>query len=207
MTEAVQVQKPDSQPLGSKRRAGGEGRDVESPRPASEGLSASQISIASWGVVGVLLLLAQATYRLGTLALEAHQMSLTQTQWVVSGAWIVLNAYAEGYRAFQKRFSPRVVVRALHLARNPTALRILLAPAYCMAFFDATRRAKTLAWATVAMILSFIILLQRVPQPWRGIVDGGVVIALIWGSLAILFLFLRALTKGVVPDVSSEVPQ
>jgi hypothetical protein len=153
------------------------------------------------------LLFAQAIHRLGVLALEAHRMPLGPGQVVLSIAWIGLNAYAEGYRAFQQRFCPRVVVRALHLARNPRPLFVLFAPLYCMAFFHATRRARVAAWATSLMVVCFIVLLRHVPQPWRGIVDGGVVVALAWGAAAILFLLMRALVSGREPRRPAELPE
>jgi hypothetical protein len=162
--------------------------------------------VAAWGAFGVVLLLGQAIFRLGGLALEAHRMTLTPVEIGVSTAWVFMNAYLEGYRAFQLRFSPRVVARALHLARNPRPLFVVFAPFYCMAFFHATRRARTIAWATMVMVMGFIVLLRRVPQPWRGIVDGGVVVALIWGALAIVLLFFRAVLLGKEPTQSPQLP-
>lgn len=186
-----------------------EGPQLGSPPGAAEApsLSGSQLLIASWGVFGVVLLLSQAIYRLGTLALEAHRMPLTPAQIGVSTGWVVLNAYAEGYRAFQLRFSPRVVARAWALARQPTPLFVVLAPLFCMAFFHATRRARIIAWSTTAMVLCFIVLLRQVPQPWRGIVDGGVVVALVWGTFAIVVLFLRAVVLGREPNASPQLPE
>lgn len=133
-------------------------------------------------------------------------MALTPAQLAISFGWVVLNAYAEGYRAFQLRFSPRVVVRAHHLARNPQPLHVVLAPLYCMALIHATRRARIVAWATLLMIVGFVLTLRLVPQPWRGIVDGGVVIALIWGIAAIVVLFARSVFTGRLPTVAAEIP-
>src|SRR5690606_962340 len=81
--------------------------------------------IAFWGVAGVLALLAQALVRLTPLALDAIEAGLSPVQWAVMGLWIVLNAHAEGYRGFHRRFSPRVVARARHLAAHPEPLRVL----------------------------------------------------------------------------------
>lgn len=162
--------------------------------------------VALWGIGGVLLLFGQAILRLGARALEAYAMPLGPLEVGVSLGWAALNAYAEGYRAFQLRFSPRVVARALQLARNPRPLFVVFAPLYCMAFFHATRRARVVAWATTLMVVCFIALLRHVPQPWRGIVDGGVVIALAWGALAIIGFFLRALLFGREPSISAELP-
>jgi hypothetical protein len=174
------------------------------PAPA---LTPAQFLIAGWGVFGVLLLLSQAIVRLGGLALDAWHMGLTTPQWILMVLWTAFNAYAEGYRAFQKRFSPRVVVRAMHLARAPKPLHVIFAPLFCMAAFHATRRAKTIAWGTTAMVLCLIILMRRVAQPWRGIVDAGVVVALAWGALAILLFFGRAVLFRRSPAVSAALPE
>lgn len=169
-------------------------------------LSPRQVLIASFGVIGVLGLLGQACYRLGTRAFEAVSSELTHSQLAILVVWSAFNLYAEGYRAFQKRFSPRVVVRAFHLARNPKPVHVVLAPFYCMALLHAAKRERIVAWSTVVMILGFILLLRHVPQPWRGIVDAGVVVALVWGAGAIVALHLRALLTGVAPNFPAGLP-
>lgn len=169
-------------------------------------LSVNRLLIAAWGVFGVILLFSQAIVRLGVRALEAIEMGLTPMQFGILLLWIVFNGYGEGYRAFQKRFSPRVVARAMHLAHHPKPIFVVFAPLYCMAFFHATKRARIIAWATVTLIICLIALLRFVPQPWRGIVDAGVVLALIWGALAMLFFFARAAFTRNSPDVSAALP-
>jgi hypothetical protein len=57
------------------------------------------------------------------------------------------------------------------------------------------------------VVLCLIGLLRHVPQPWRGIVDGGVVIALAWGAAAIVVFFLRAVVTGREPAASPQVPE
>ena len=162
--------------------------------------------IASWGVFGVLALLGQAIVRLGLLALEAFKHSdMDLTKWGVLCVWVVVNAYYEGYKAFQLGFSPRVVARAMHLAQTPTPMSALFAPLYCMSFFHATRRGKIVAWVILIMVLSFIVFLRYVPQPWRGIIDAGVVVALIWGAVSMIFCYVRAM-GGRVPEVAMAMP-
>jgi len=76
--------------------------------------------IAAWGVAWVSLLLGRAIARLGPLALEPWRDDLmTDGQKALYVGWLVLNAYLEGYRGFQLRFSPRVVSRAVYLGPNP----------------------------------------------------------------------------------------
>ncbi len=170
--------------------------------------SVGAILIASWGVLGVLLLLGQALYRLTPLAIEPlADGSLTTFQAVLYAGWVVFNAWAEGYRAFQLRFSPRVVARAFHLGNHPRALFVAFAAPFCMSFFHATRRGKIVAWGILAMIVTLVVLVRQLPQPWRGIIDGGVVVGLAWGVLAILYYFARAIAghrSPVPPDIPED---
>lgn len=160
--------------------------------------------IALWGVGGVLVVLGRAIARLTPLALEPLlDGSMTSFQWFLYVAWTVLNAYMEGYRGFQKAFCPRVVARAVHLGKNPKPLHVLLAPAFCMAMFHAKRKNLILAWGLLAGIVCLVIAVRYLPQPWRGIVDAGVVVGLVWGCLVIVVMFARAVFSGVIPDDDS----
>lgn len=160
--------------------------------------------IVLWGVFGVVLLLCQAIYRLTPVALEAMaQLSTPQTALLL--VWMAVSAYSEGYRGFQKRFSPKVVKRALHLAAHPRPLYVVFAPAYCMAFFHATRRGLIVAWGVTVMVVTLVVLVRLVPQPWRGIIDAGVVLGLGWGLVSLLYNAWLGLRGG---DISgpSELP-
>ncbi len=153
-----------------------------------------------------MLLLSQAIWRLGTRAFEALEYPLSTVQLVTLAAWAMFSVYGEGYRAFQLRFSPRVVARAFVLARSATPAQTILAPAFCMSLFHATRRGKIVAWSTVVMVVCLVLVVSRLPQPWRGIIDGGVVLALIWGAVAIVVFFVRALSSGKAPSVDPALP-
>jgi hypothetical protein len=163
--------------------------------------------IATWGVLGVVALLLRAVWRLAPLAVEPlRDGSLGASHVVVYAAWIAFSIWAEGIRGFQKRFSPRVVARAMHLARNPHPVHALLAPLYCMALFHATRRGLAMAWGVLAMVAGLVLTVTWVPQPWRGIIDGGVVVGLVWGAAAMAWFFARGLA-GHPMSVSSELPE
>lgn len=163
--------------------------------------------VAAWGVLGVVALLGQAMVRLAPLAWKPIvQRMLSPGQVALYATWVVVSLYFEGYRAFQKRFCPRVVARAVHLGNNRRALHVALAPAFCMGFFHANGRTRGLAWGTTTMIIGFIVALRRVPQPWRGLVDGGVVLALLYGAVALVVLFARALL-GLRVEGSPELPE
>jgi hypothetical protein len=153
------------------------------------------IGIASWGVLGVALLLARALYQLTPFAIEAvASRTLDPLHWAILAAWVVFNAYAEGYVGFHQKFSPRVVQRALDLGRNGTPLRVLLAAPYCIGLFAAPRRTMIAGWVTVAIIAALVIGVRHVPQPWRGIIDAGVVVGLGIGLVSLLARYFAALS-------------
>lgn len=164
--------------------------------------------ILLWGVLGVLALLVRALWRMAPIALEPiRHGELSGFQVAIYATWVAFNGYAEGYRAFQKAFCPRVVARAHHLASAPSLVRALLAPLYCLSLFHANRKGLTVAWVMVAVIFGLVVLLGHTPQPWRGIVDGGVVTALAWGASALLIFALRTLATGVPPPARINLPK
>lgn len=159
-----------------------------------------------WGVGGVLALFARALVRLTPMAWQPiEDGSLSATQIGIYAAWVVFNAYGEGYRAFQKAFCPRVVGRAHQLASDPRPLHAWLAPFYCLSLFHANRRGKTVAWVMLVVISVLVFLLRITPQPWRGIIDGGVVVALAWGAVVMLVLAVKTLL-GSPPPAKLNLP-
>jgi hypothetical protein len=155
-----------------------------------------------WGVGGVLLLLAQAIVKLTPYALEAARSGMSALEWAAYVGWTAFNAYAEGYRGFQKSFSPRVVARAMWLRDHPRPLWVILAPLFCMAMIHARRRRLIAAWILLAGIVAIVVVVRLLPQPWRGIVDSGVVVGLVWGGASMVVSFVRALRGHVPPDDS-----
>jgi hypothetical protein len=169
-------------------------------------VGAAEVLVVTWGVGGVVALLGQALWRLTPMALEPlREGNMTGLQATLYVGWTLFNAYAEGYRGFQRSFAPRTVARAFHLARHRHPLHVALAPAYCMSLFHATRRGRIVAWSVLGGVVVLVTLVRRLPQPWRGIVDAGVVVGLAWGTLAILVLFVRAL-GGKLPAVDCQLP-
>lgn len=160
---------------------------------------------AIWGISGVVALLMYAVVRLTPIAAEALDGSLGSLHYLGILASLVFFGYTEGYRAFQKQFAPRVVARALSLLDHATVPRVVLAPAFAMGYFGATRRRMIASWLLTAGIIVLIQLVGMVAQPWRGIIDLGVVVALLWGAAAIFIFALYAL-GGHVPSVSKDLP-
>lgn len=158
----------------------------------------------TWGLGGIFLLIGSAIWRLTPYAIEAFSGPLTTLQWIIAIAWTVFMVVAEGYRGFQKQFSPRVVARAKYLSDNPQPLHLLLAPLFCMAFFHATKKRKIVTWCLTIGIIGLIIIVRQLPQPWRGIVDLGVVLGLAYGLLWVAIFAIKCFSGGrfeVDPEV------
>jgi hypothetical protein len=159
-----------------------------------------------WGISGVLGLLLFAIYRLAPMALALTEIPLTALHWSALLFSVFYMAYAEGYKGFHKGFAPRVVSRAHYLQQNPRLGHILLAPLFCMGYFYATKRRQLLSYGLTTMILCFILIARQLPQPWRGILDAGVVVGLTIGVLSIGYFMIIARTKSDYTLVPSEVP-
>jgi hypothetical protein len=160
---------------------------------------------AYWGLAGVMLLLGSAVYRLAPIAAESLA---SKWHWYHMSAFIVVlvfMAYAEGYRAFQLAFSPRVAARARYLLTHSNLLHIVLAPLFCMAYFHAPRRRRITSLSVTAGIIMLIILVRLLPQPWRGIIDCGVLVGLVWGLVSLAIFGYQALTRQTF-TYAPEVP-
>jgi hypothetical protein len=112
-------------------------------------------------------------------------------------------AYAEGYKAFQLKFSPLIVRRAIELGNGRmTFMRVLLAGPYCMGLFGANKRRIIISWSISAGVTALVVIVKKLPYPWRSIVDGGVVVGLSYGTLSIVFNWLRSFGSGnVMPGI------
>lgn len=159
----------------------------------------------AWGIGGIFLLLAQALTALVPLACAAIEMPWSAGQWAFAVSWVLFMGYAEGYRGFQTRFSPRVVRRAIHLFENPRPLHLLFAPLFCMGLIHASRKRIIANWALVGGIAGLVLAVGMLAQPWRGLVDLGVVLGLGWGMVAIVGFVVRT-ARGRPPDIDPDLP-
>jgi hypothetical protein len=158
-----------------------------------------------WGIAGLLAVLVDAIHRLAGFALLAIQGGMDAFEWTLFAGNVALMTWAEGVRGFQRRFAPRVAARALHLYRYPTPRRVLLAPLFCAGYFDATPRIMRLAWLGTGGVVVLVLTFHYLPQPWRGILDAGVVAGLGWGVASIAWYAFRSLREQR-EFVSAEVP-
>ena len=160
---------------------------------------------AFWGVGGFAAVLVVTIYRLTPEALDTFSNDLQWYHWSALIVSAVLMAYFEGYRGFQHRLAPRMAARAKYLAEHPTMLRVVLSPLFCVGYFHATRRRKISAYALTSAIVVLVALVRLLGDPWRGIVDIGVIVGLSWGLLSLLAVSARAFSSDGFAH-SPEVP-
>jgi len=142
---------------------------------------------ALWGLVGVLLLLGDGLYRLVPIAWDALRWpALTAAHWAFLVAWTVFAAVTEGHQTFRKRFAPRVARRMRELMTTSNTTHRIMAPLYCMSLVGDEPRRMWIQRGLVVFIVGLVVLVKRLPQPWRGLVDAGVVVALTWGAVEVL---------------------
>lgn len=161
---------------------------------------------ASWGVAGVSLLIGSAAIQISEVAIEAFSYPFRWFHWAFLVVFFVVMLFSEGYRGFQLGFSPRVAARARYLSRNPRPLHVLLAPLLCMGFIHATKRRRRSAIILTLAIVMFVVLVRLLNQPWRGIVDLGVVGGLVWGLVA-LWLFTYVAFARETFDFPPDLPE
>ena len=150
----------------------------------------------SWAIIGLLSLLSFACWRLSAYTIESFSMPLSWVHWLVFVVWTIFMAHGEGYKGFQKKFSPRFAVRCKYLLHNTTFLQLLLAPLFCMAYFHAPKNRVIATYALTIMIIIFIFSFRLIPQPWKGLLDFGVVLGLFWGIVSTLIYCFKAFTDN-----------
>ena len=148
-----------------------------------------------WAILGVSCLLLNAITRLAPRGWEALQMDLSTFQWVMMVGFTLFMLVAEGYRGFQKKFSPRTAARIRYLRGNPTLVRLLFAPIFAMGFFQSTKKTRIVVWVITIMIICLIVAVSYLSQPWRGIIDIGVVLGLSYGLISFWIFAFKALTQ------------
>ena len=131
-----------------------------------------------------------AIKRMATQVNEGFSHPLNITHYLVMVPWVAFMLYSEGYKGFQKGYSPRVASRAHYLRDQSTWLRAILAPIFCMGFFHSTRKRKIVICCLLLGVTLLVLIFQFIPQPWRGVLDLGVVLGLSWGVLTTLYFFV-----------------
>ena len=81
----------------------------------------------------------------------------------------------------------------------------MLAAFYCMGLLHATRKRLVVSWCLTLGIIGIVIIVRLLAQPWRGIVDAGVVVGLALGTISILYFVILAFAGRALP-VSPDLP-
>ena len=82
---------------------------------------------------------------------------------------------------------------------EPTLLRVLLAPLFAMGFFQSNKKTRIVVWVILIMVICLITAVSYLSQPWRGIIDVGVVVGLSWGLVSFWCFAFKALTSKEFP--------
>lgn len=153
---------------------------------------------AVWGVLGVAAMLLEAEVRLLRLAYEGVVVQFAPLPGAVAAVWCALNAWLEGYRGFQKRFVPQALDRAFAIDVT-SKLAVALAPFEVLGVWRTEPKVRRRAWVMVIGISTLVFLVKQLPQPWRGVIDAGVVVGLGWGTAALVIGLLLRLRNGARP--------
>ena len=149
--------------------------------------------ILIYSIGGVIAIFSSAIFRLYPHVREVFSFELTTINWIVLIAYLAVMIIGKGFFALHRGFVPRVMNRAELLAENGKLIDRLLAPLYCMGFFKAPKKRLIISYAMLLLIITFIVSASKISQPWRGIIDLGVVVGLSIGILSLLFLGINKL--------------
>jgi len=165
-------------------------------------------AVTAWGVIGCMLLISTGVYRVLPHAIEPVWPTYTLRVWELAlyVGFIVFQAWTEGYKGFQQGVVPRILARAQWLTDHPRRVHPLVAPFFVTGLFGMTRRALIVRYVFIFVIVGVIVAMKFVPQPWRGIVDAGVVVGLMWGVVA-MGVGLARMFRGWTPDADPQVPE
>ena len=151
--------------------------------------------IIIYSIGGVIAIFSSAIYRLYPHVREGFSFEFSTLNWIVLMAYLIVMIVGKGYFALHRGFVPRVINRSELLIENGNLFDKLLAPLYCMGFFKAPRKRMIISYVMISLIVSFIVSASKITQPWRGIIDLGVIIGLSLGIFSLLFLGLKKLNS------------
>jgi hypothetical protein len=161
-----------------------------------------------WGLSGVVFILGYAIVRLFPVTMAAFELPWQWYHWIVLIGFVLFMAYSEGYRGFQLAFSPRVAARLKYLYDHPQPRHVLLGPLFCMGYFYIQKRRCIVIYSITASVIAIIVAVKLLSQPWRGIIDAGVLVGLTWGLITVLVYTQQAFsTTSAKPfPYAPEVP-
>ncbi len=159
---------------------------------------------AAWGVIGISVLLLGGVFSMGPHAMELRWAELTGLERAGLVGYLAFMIGGKGYMGFHRGFSPRSASRAFEIARDPRPLRVLLAPLYSMSLIQATRGRLLRSWGLMLAIASIVPVVRILPDPWRQIVDAGVVAGLSVGVLSFWWFVFVVPLRGSAEKSASH---
>ena len=168
-------------------------------------MNARGVLAATWGLLGVSLLLLFALWQLYAQVEVLLSYPLESLHYLLVFPWILWMLYMEGDKGFRRAFAPRVAARALCLAQGATWPQTLLAPAFCIGYFGASKRRVCASYLLTLMIIILVILVKQLPQPWRGLIDLGVLLGLAYGLVFLLYFTCRTFHENT-PLIDPQLP-
>lgn len=150
-----------------------------------------------WGVIGFGLLLGSAIMRLSGRIFEVDYTRLHPVHILFLIIFTGFMLVTEGYGGFHQRLSPRFASRAKRLLDEPRFFHVLLAPFFCIGYFHASRRRMISSFLLTLMIVLLVVMVSHLSQPWRGLLDFGVVSGLIFGIVSLLITMIQVFFLGV----------
>jgi len=166
--------------------------------------------VQAWGAFGVCGYLGYGVAKVVPIVLDGLGSIEAPWQWGLLAFTLFFFAYVEGYRGFQKGFSPRVVSRAWVVAEesaNAPFWHKILAPAFCIGYFHGTLKRVLTSWGVTSVIFAVVVGVKQLANPYRAIIDAGVIVGLIWGIVSIIALFATSLKDNKPPDFDPALPE
>lgn len=162
-----------------------------------------------WGVLGVAAYLGYGVKKVVPIVVAGCGAIDRPWQWGFLAATLLFFAYVEGYKGFQKGFAPRVVSRAWAVSeRSPLAplWHKILAPAFCIGYFHGTKARVISSWSVTTIIFLVVVGVKRLANPYRAIIDAGVIVGLAWGVASVLTIFVGSRLAGKPPKFNPSLP-
>lgn len=160
---------------------------------------------AVWSIIGITVIVGGAIVRVWPRTVEAIAVGLDPLQWTVLVLWVTFMLIGEGYRGFQRQFSPRFAARMWSLLQHGRTVDLWLAPFYCIGYYRTTRRRMLSSWSLTIGVTLIILVVAHIAQPWRGIIDTGVLLGLSYGLISIYVFAWQTLqrrTYATDPEVT-----
>jgi len=166
--------------------------------------------VQAWGAFGVVGYLSYGIQKVVPIVLDGLGAIDQWWQWGLLGACLLFFAYVEGYKGFQLGFSPRVVSRAYIVSEEAEGAPFwhkLLAPAFCIGYFHGTKKRVITSWVVTLVIFAVVVGVKQLDNPYRAIIDAGVIVGLMWGVVSIIVLFVQQITREKPPDFDPALPE